>query len=105
MGVKIVDGDLVCPLCENKYLRQGATSVYQRVEDEAACTLTVVDGFSTEVNARATNAGNPSARRQGLTIQFTCETSGDPKHPDTTLELCIAQHKGMTEVYWRHEAR
>jgi hypothetical protein len=38
---------------------------------------------------------NPSERRQGLAIAFSCEDC------DAKLELTIAQHKGNTIVEWR----
>lgn len=105
MDVKIVNGELVCPFCGGNYLHQVKTSVYQRSEDDDTCTLTVVEGFCTQVTALAPNDGNPSGRRQGLVIRFDCEFSGGDNHPDMPIELCIAQHKGNTLMFWRHEGR
>ena len=39
-------------------------------------------------------SGNPSARRHGIAIEFTCEQCGDG------LRLTIAQHEGHTLIEW-----
>lgn len=103
MSVKIVDGELICPFCGGNYLHQATTSVYERGEDAETCALTVVNGFTTTVDARSSGAGNPSGRRHGLTIEFTCEFSGSHPNPEAAIILCIAQHKGNTRVFWEHE--
>lgn len=103
MSVKIVDGELMCPFCDGNYLHQGKTTAYQRDEDRETCVRTVVQGFSTEVDSFASNSGNPSSRRHGLTIEFDCEFSGSHPKPDVPVVLCIAQHKGNTRVFWEHE--
>ena len=42
---------------------------------------------------------NPSKDRQGLSVGFVCEHCG----PSKRIELCIAQHKGSTLMYWQYE--
>ena len=83
---------LRCPRCEQEYLHQGAVSVFSRWED-AVSRRTVVspcDGLITQ----SLTENNPSARRQGLEIEFSCEHCGDG------LRLAITQHKGLTFVQW-----
>lgn len=103
MGVKIADFELICPFCGGNYLHQGKTTLYERGEDEGTCAMTVVDGFTTTVDARASGLDNPSARRHGLTVEFACEFEGGDDHAKTPIVLCIAQHKGNTKVFWQHE--
>jgi hypothetical protein len=105
MSVAIVEGELLCPFCGGNYLHQGRTSVFERGEDDEECALTVVEDFVTTVNPKASNKGNPSTRRHGMTVEFGCEFSGSHPNPEAAIVLCIAQHKGVTEVYWQHEGR
>lgn len=47
---------------------------------------------------------NPSSRRDGLVISFTCEQCSRDD-PGDVIELTIAQHKGSTEIGWRFSPR
>jgi hypothetical protein len=58
--------------------------VYDRHESKTSVSTVTAKG-----------SGNPSARRQGLTIKFDCE------HCEGSHVLTIAQHKGTTYVKWR----
>jgi hypothetical protein len=86
---------LACPSCEDTYTHQSTIEVFSRQEDcdgIHACVLgeTVI----TDRNM----SKNPSPRRQGLRIYFTCESchceDGDNCPPP--YELLIYQHKGQT---------
>lgn len=91
--------DLNCPRCGATQLHHADVTIYDRGEDVAHVTKTTLksNGVLT-VEPRAPNAGNPSNRRDGLTIKFSCENCGD-----APIELTIAQHKGSTEIGWRYE--
>lgn len=94
---------LMCPRCGYDYLHHVGVKVFDRHEDEATLVRTTVFGAArrTEVVPSA-GSGNPSTRRDGITVQFTCEGCSGDKEGD--LELLIAQHKGQTELSWRFEA-
>ena len=89
--------NLVCPNCGHDYLHHGAVRVYNRNEDASICRKT----FAGHDHSRASisdNRENPSGRRDGLTIDFICEgCSGG----EVVAQLCVAQHKGRTEMFWR----
>jgi hypothetical protein len=75
------DGALLeCPACGGNYLRHGKIEVFERAEDESA-----------GLHVSVTN-GNPSSRRNGLSVCFKCEQC------HATPVLNIAQHKGNTWV-------
>lgn len=89
---------LICPRCQADTLHQGKVVVYDRAEDGAGVVRTEIDGSSVMVDAAASNDGNPSARREGLAINFWCEGCGE-----APLQLTIAQHEGSTEIGWRFD--
>jgi hypothetical protein len=99
---------LVCPGCGGDYLHQRAVTAYNRDEDAKHTRVTVVaeTGFSDHI-VRSERCDNPSSRRDGIAITFTCENCHEggsddgPAFFDTPLELTIAQHKGHTEFAWR----
>lgn len=99
------DGALLCPRCGGKYLHHVGSITYSRNEDEKQVQRTVVQrGSITSRRVNSCCSGNPSSRRDGLTILFYCELCGPDLGPDDirpTLELSIAQHKGMTYLAWR----
>jgi hypothetical protein len=106
--------NLACPGCGGDFLRQGKVTVYNREKEDsetgAAVTISTsefkgppssegrppitrektVVMMSQEVGA---TDGNPSDRRQGLTIAFTCEQG-------CTANLTVIQHKGNTVIEW-----
>lgn len=100
----ITDGtsDLLCPRCKGFNLRQETVTIFQRVEDAETLTKITVDGSNFEAKVvPADGSGNPSNRRHGMVIQFSCENCCiDSK--DGVIELTIAQHKGATEVGWQY---
>jgi hypothetical protein len=88
---------LVCPNCGSDYLRHRAVRIYNRAEDERNCRKTFVSSDYSQSSV-VNGIKNPSNRRDGLTIDFTCEgCSGE----EVVAQLCVSQHKGRTEMFWR----
>jgi hypothetical protein len=88
------DNVLLCPKCGRDNLHHGRVSVYQCSEAQAWVQRTIIDE-TVSSNAVIGDTSNPSPRRHGLTIAFSCEQCGD------IGELTIAQHKGQTLINWR----
>jgi hypothetical protein len=83
----VADGTLLCPSCgEDCGLHHGRITIYQRREDQSHVVRTIVDSAVTS-NVVIGNTNNPSRRRHGLAIEFSCEQCGG------VGELTIAQHK------------
>ena len=57
--------------------------------------VTTVDRGLASTHLLPNPIANPSIRRHGMAIAFSCEHCGDG------FELTIAQHKGSTEFAWR----
>lgn len=102
-------GLLECPKCGGEYLHQGNTTIYERGED--ADYTTVIAQNEHEVVATkfpSEETHNPSSRRHGLTIEFTCENchggewDGEKVIESNTppFHLAIYQHKGCTFMEW-----
>jgi hypothetical protein len=103
------NSELLCPRCGNEYLHHGEVAVYDRREDapevERFGVVPVTDPdfpiFPIIGSSRATydvlpdaESRNPSSRRNGVTIAFSCEGC----HAVSVLQ--IAQHKGVSEFSW-----
>ena len=86
------DAPLACPCCDNDNLHHESVEVFERTTEDAETGIHVtVEGvarFDTDM------AGNPSRRRDGLLIRYSCE------HCTATPAMAIAQHKGTTFLYW-----
>lgn len=99
---------LKCPGCGGENLHQGKVTAFNRREDAKETRVTAVDaaGFSDHVLPSA-EVANPSARRDGLSIEFECEhchaegENDEPPDFPAPFELTIAQHKGYTFLQWR----
>ncbi|MFN9095909.1 MAG: hypothetical protein ACK5WN_16585 [Alphaproteobacteria bacterium] len=93
------DGELCCPGCGSINLHHGFVKVFSRDEDQTEVVVTTVSPASREA-ASVTSIettkghGNPSARRHGLRIRFTCELCPG------VFDLTFAQHKGTTYAAW-----
>ncbi|MBN2759810.1 MAG: hypothetical protein JXQ79_04865 [Rhodobacteraceae bacterium] len=92
--ISFQENTLHCPSCDGVYLHQGRVEVFNRAEDADEGTH-VVD--TDTVQADRNLAGNPSNRRQGLKMNFFCETC----HAD--VWLLIYQHKGNTFVRMEYQ--
>ena len=95
--------ELTCPSCGGNNLHQNGVEAYFRDED---ADIGVVVSAS-RVHHASTHTGsqkrNPSGRRDGIRIFFTCEVChGDPDVAPyrPPFELTIVQHKGMTFMEW-----
>lgn len=91
--VTIDDDVLVCPSCGESYLHQTEVTTYWRDEDANTGLRNISSAKRSLVDDSM--AGNPSDRRQGLTIRFDCESC------DATPVLTIVQHKGNTFLRWK----
>jgi hypothetical protein len=109
MNITLHDGygigqTLTCPCCNNDYLHHDAVTVFSRREDaEFVRKTTVVDNSVATDKEFNDHSGNPSSRRDGLSINFWCETCGQLDAngvPTRKLVLHIAQHKGNTIMRW-----
>jgi hypothetical protein len=88
--------DIACPNCGNGYLHQGTVHVFHRAKEDADSERIIIEGDKVKLDDAGSNDANPSARRQGLVVDFTCE------HCNAHPQLCLAQHKGATELFWRN---
>lgn len=82
--------ELICPSCGGCYLHHERIEIFDRREDdnkELHVTVTNRE-LKTDLNLK----GNPSMRRQGIVIEFSCEGC------ENVMRLSLAQHKGCTEV-------
>ena len=89
--------ELQCPRCGVANLHHSGVTVYDRGEDATTVVKTSVSNGKVAVESIAPGAGNPSLRRDGISIRFWCEGCGEEP-----IELTIGQHKGSTEIGWRY---
>jgi hypothetical protein len=83
---------LVCPNCLGLCLHHSSIDVFERREDDPEHMQIHID--RSEVKISKGTHGNPSPRRDGLSILFWCE--GCTNFP----KLNIFQHKGSTYIQW-----
>ena len=112
MDVKVVDGILCCPVCEQEgtgvygNLHEYGVEVFFRGEDSYHGMHGYISGRDLFMDARGDcglTSRNPSARRGGMIIYFYCEHHSyelETLHPYFVRELHIAQHKGDTLMGW-----
>jgi len=95
--------ELLCPECGCNNLHQVAYFIYERREDAEESHLIKVLTSETEMggprkvvstHSMVPSKDNPSARRQGMRIRFSCEQCHGYKI------LSVVQHKGTTYVEW-----
>ena len=84
------DAELLCPSCGSNFLNHERVEIFERAEDTNHGIHISVDNGKATFDASL--EGNPSARRHGMIIHFSCE--GCSAKPI----LAIAQHKGNTCV-------
>lgn len=103
-----LDPNLICPRCQGDNLHHVSVELFNRSEDsEQGDHFTIVvpesygwlDEFGagyplakSTVDSNMTR--NPSSRRTGVIVNFTCEECGPG------LSLNIAQHKGVSDAFW-----
>ena len=85
-------GTLHCPACGFFYLHHIKVDVFSRMQEDSPTGLHVaVDGTSVAIDHGADcKDGNPSMRRDGLAVYFTCEGC------EAVSVLTLVQHKGNT---------
>ena len=93
MCISMIDDELLCPICGGNYLHHLKIDNYARGEDDVSCFHTTIDDKLT-ITRTDNNMDNPSMRRDGLTIEFYCESC------DNKSIMRIAQHKGQTLIDW-----
>ena len=87
-------GRLTCPCCkdEESNLHHSRIEIFNRQEDAIFGNRTIIDGSITMVDNNID--GNPSPRRDGISIVFWCEQCCEQSILD------IIQHKGMSFMRW-----
>lgn len=90
-------GQLQCK-CGSDYLHQGNVTIFHRREDEDTTTVIAQDMRTVQVsNFPSADTCNPSPRRHGMIIEFSCEFCGNE---GDVQRLAIFQHKGNTYMEW-----
>ena len=102
------DNLLVCPTCNETYLHQQNTTIFERHEDEEITTVIAQNDRTVQVSDfRSEDTCNPSHRRHGMLIEFKCEhchnwgADGPSDEYRTPHRLAIYQHKGNTFMEWQ----
>jgi hypothetical protein len=79
-----------CPFCGFEFTHHGRIEIFERNEDDKYPNHITVDKYNVTIDRN--NEGNPSTRRDGISIQFWCEQCNRIHY------LNIAQHKGNTTI-------
>ena len=87
------EGVLTCPVCGDTNLHQKQTQVFNRDEDRLTPGVAIDE--SGQTFSLLESGKNPSGRRGGVRIHFSCE-----QHEIPELDLTIVQHKGTTFIAW-----
>ena len=90
-NAEIEDGCLLCPECGSDYTHHRRVTVFWR-EREDAPLGSCIKSSQDELHVAREQWGNPSERRDGISIDCECEICG------TLFRLHIAQHKGHTLI-------
>jgi predicted GIY-YIG superfamily endonuclease len=94
-----VDGVLQCRVCKGDYTHQETVEVFIRDDDSHSAPGTKITVQHDITTVREDDMKtNPSYRRGGIRIYFTCEGCGNTLQGDDLppYELLIYQHKGRT---------
>lgn len=79
---------LVCPVCGGNCLHQCGVAYFERTAEDGPTGTLLTTGMTQPL------PDNPSQRRNGLAIEFSCESNCG------RLRLAIVQHKGGTYFQW-----
>ena len=90
----IKNGKLCCPVCGDVWLHQSTVDVYVNLTTDRPSDTGIHVTVGIPVQVDTDISKSPSSRRNGLRIEFECETCG-PVAP-----LAIYQHKGETFIKW-----
>ena len=89
---------LSCPHCGGACLHLGKVKIFDREDDAEFTQVTTANKGQTKVELISSDiCGNPSARSDGLIIDFWCQKC------NAQSELAIAFHKAMTKFEWRED--
>lgn len=95
-SLRFDDDVLLCPVCWHSCLHHGTVTTFDRAQDaDNGTAFRITPGADRSVSHSTQLTGNPSLRRGGITIEFTCEDCGN------TSTLGIAQHKGCSVLNWQ----
>ncbi|MDR1084787.1 MAG: hypothetical protein LBP22_07985 [Deltaproteobacteria bacterium] len=90
-----LNGSIQCPKCHCGNLHHVKVEIFSRQEDKGEVFNTVFSkGTQISIDKILEASDNPSSRREGLKIWFTCENC------DLYSALNVVQHKGETLLYW-----
>jgi hypothetical protein len=93
---------LMCPHCLEVYTHTSDVEVYNRYFEDSHYWVHTVSGST--VKSHLNEGDNPSPRRDGIRIYFTCESchspfeTSNPADVPPPFELLIYQHKGETYI-------
>lgn len=90
---------LKCPVCDFYYMHQEKLDIHFRPEDAKNLPGYHVNRDGIKAPAELPN---PSFRRDGLVITFSCEQCSSTENPKENFYVCLAilQHKGNTFFEW-----
>ena len=88
---------LLCPDCDNPYLHQESVEMFWRDREDSERGTYVQSSWGNPpiVDKNSEMNQNPSGRRDGLRIKFSCENCGRED-----ISLTLSQHKGWTLMEW-----
>ena len=81
---------ILCPSCDGLYLHHESVEIFNRSEDSNDGIHVLVSEH--EVKTDRNLKGNPSYRRNGLIVYFSCEECS------ATIKMKLYQHKGNTII-------
>ena len=100
-------GQLNCPCGDGGNIHQGNATIFECGEDPHTTTVIAQDGCNVQATKfPSQDTCNPSPRRHGMLIEFTCEQCSykyngeDDATLEKTFRLAIFQHKGNTFMEW-----
>lgn len=96
MHLNFNDNILLCPHCDTDYMHHAGVEIYNCKEDAVADRISVSTcDHNNKYQLTVDQEGkNPSSRRDGIRLFFTCESCNQ------VSALTIAQHKGQTFMEW-----
>jgi hypothetical protein len=86
------EGALKCSNCKEENTHVKGVYWFRRGEDSGSCDTGFLTLSGHQDSVKTSNEFNPSARRDGLRVIYSCE------HCSTLSSLNIAQHKGSTYI-------
>lgn len=88
------DGSLQCPNCFSICLHHDEIQIFHRDKEDSNSGLKLTVTKKQQTTLASDMKGNPSQRRNGVRIKFSCENC------HIKSALLIHQHKGTTFLTW-----